>query len=471
MRAIGDFGAYTLGGDTGGEPVVPMVDLTLGVMQGGTPFNTTQVGSLYRNAATLNTSEPMSLNPTVPYMQMPLGMCEAVAEFLPVTFNENLGLYLWNINDPQFAKIVRSPAYMGIAFARAGQPNLLIQVPFSVLNLTLTAPLVSQPTQYFPCKPSYSTDDKFYLGRAFLQSAYLTVNWQRRTFTMSQGSGPDSGPATIVPIQSNDDTIGTSEAENFIRSWSAHWNTLPEGPETGISPGTKVGIAIGAISGAASLISVIMYFIRRHNKKKLQRSGSSVTNLQGSPSNASSKAQLMMREGNPRTPLPGYPGPNNRQWYTSGMKSVKEMEGSAPYYGAVQFDAAPYGRQPSQSQYNYGRNTPRGYGYGRPAQYGPSELGHTQITELQARNVQHASPDSPVEIHGREVGLIPFALRPEDLKTPVGSWNMSPPNKGRASAASSQPPAPHRASNDRPNVTRNSKGFWEVSPASPESGG
>lgn len=49
-----------------------------------------------------------------------------------------------------------------------------IKVPFALLNLTLDYPLVDRPTPYFPCMPTNRT---YGLGRAFLQAAFVGVNW------------------------------------------------------------------------------------------------------------------------------------------------------------------------------------------------------------------------------------------------------------------------------------------------------
>jgi hypothetical protein len=127
---VGEVGVFSFNGVGGGEPAVNMIDVTLGVETGTTPFNSTNIGSLYRLGNSHNSSELVSLNPTVPYMQFPLGTCEAVAEFLPVTFNDGLGLFLWNMNDPQFERIVSSAAYMAISFATTGSGSLTIKSPF-----------------------------------------------------------------------------------------------------------------------------------------------------------------------------------------------------------------------------------------------------------------------------------------------------------------------------------------------------
>jgi hypothetical protein len=73
-------------------------------------------------------------------------------------------------------RLSHHPPYIEFTFRlnSSVSQNVITNLPFS-LNLTLTAPYVDQPNQYFPCRPFYA--DAFYLGRAFLQGAFLGVNW------------------------------------------------------------------------------------------------------------------------------------------------------------------------------------------------------------------------------------------------------------------------------------------------------
>ena len=263
-RAVGPVGVYDLGGVAGGEPVVNMIDVSLGVETGSTPFNTTNIGSLYVPGNSHNVSEPMSLNPTVPYMQMPIGTCESVAEFLPVSFDSDLGLYLWNTDDPRYNQITTSAAYMSITLSTTDSDSLTIKVPFTVLDLTLTAPLVSQPTQYWPCKPIDSPDDRYYLGRAFLQAAYLGVNWQTAKFFVAQAAGPDSGPSSVAAFDQTAVTMGSVSSSVFATSWASRW-TAVDGTASGLSTAAKIGIVVGAVS-FLTLVAVAVYFCMRRRR-------------------------------------------------------------------------------------------------------------------------------------------------------------------------------------------------------------
>ena len=73
---------------------------------------------------------------------------------------------------------------------------MTIDVPFSLLNLTLTAPLVETPTRYFPCNPfdwgkSYNV---YTLGKALPASSIsrseLATRWLGE-LVLGSSAGPE----------------------------------------------------------------------------------------------------------------------------------------------------------------------------------------------------------------------------------------------------------------------------------------
>ena len=268
-RTLGPVGVFTLSGAT---PLANIIDISMGVYTGGSPFNQTTINGLFRFGG--NKTGPAVLNPAVPYMMLPQATCDAIAAYLPVTYQSSSGLYTWNTNDPNYLKIVSSPAYIQFTFAQSLTTNLTVVVPFPLMNLTLTTPILNQPQPYFPCKPYYPPDGKYFLGRAFLQAAFLSVNWEQNKFFLTQAPGPNSGPIQITTINPTDTSIGSNPIDTFINSWSQKWSPLPTPsgspnstgsgsgpsvtgttpPSSGLSDGAKIGIGVGV--GLAALIAI-----------------------------------------------------------------------------------------------------------------------------------------------------------------------------------------------------------------------
>ena len=262
-RVIGQVASVDVSG-VGGEPIAGLVDSSIGVEAGGTPFNATEMPSLFR--ADGNLTMQVMLNPLVPYMFLPTSMCDAYAQWLPLTWQDNPGLYVWNTNDYRYQSIVKSPAYLSFTFQTTDTGNMTVKVPFSLLNLTLESPLVDSPTQYFPCKPYNSPDGVFFLGRAFLQAAYLGINWDQNKFFMAQAAGPGAQQPSVQIIKTTDNTLESNPSSTFLQTWQSKWTLLPANASSSTNNATSVqtptsgtggsGLSTGAIVGIGVGIGV-----------------------------------------------------------------------------------------------------------------------------------------------------------------------------------------------------------------------
>lgn len=264
-------------------------DVKLGVEEGGSPFDPASTGSLYQvnNASDAVTMAALTFgaprgtvivipNPAAPYIYLPYGTCEAVAQFLPVSWNAHAGLYTWNTADPQYPRIVNSPAYLEFILADKLATNISIKVPFKLLNLTLESPIVDTPTAYFPCKPLNSTYGFYELGRAFLQAAFLAVNYEQNLTFLAQAPGPDPDQSVLQTIKPSDTNLISNPIASFRNSWTNHWTVLPttnspSNRNTGLSTGAKAGIALGALAAFALLLLGLLFLLRRRKRNNASR--------------------------------------------------------------------------------------------------------------------------------------------------------------------------------------------------------
>ncbi|KAF1969191.1 hypothetical protein BU23DRAFT_653604 [Bimuria novae-zelandiae CBS 107.79] len=225
------FGGYNKGRVIGpvtsfrNETAVDLLDIGIGVEYGASPF------AFDAKEELLSTGTTKALpNPLAPYLSLPGTTCENIAKLLPVTYDVSLRYYLWNTHDPLYTKIVSSPAYLSFSFppSPGHTDNVVIKVPFALLNLTLEHPITDSPKQYFPCVPY---ERGIVLGRAFLQAAFLGRNWIEGTSWLAQAPGP--GPAReglgeqYTNIEENDAIIEGFEGEGlFNQSWAGHWSIV-----------------------------------------------------------------------------------------------------------------------------------------------------------------------------------------------------------------------------------------------------
>ena len=299
---LGGFDAWRLTGAVSTQQVskdysleIDLFDIGIGVESGGSPFPySSRQGILADGNSSIHGSIPVLMNAGAPYLSLPNSTCASITRDLPVTYQAKYGLYFWDTTDPRYMKIVTSPSFLSFTFRASGSSpstNLTINVPFSLLNLTLDEPLISTPTPYFPCQPP-QLGDEFSLGRAFLQAAFIGVNWGMQTqgeWYLAQAPGPGvASTPSQVPFAG---TVNSPPSNDWAGTWQDHWTPLPNASSmtassgvatnspapisTGLSSGAKAGIGIGVAVVVLVLIGAALLFIRNRRNNQLQSAESS----------------------------------------------------------------------------------------------------------------------------------------------------------------------------------------------------
>ncbi|KAH8711971.1 hypothetical protein GQ44DRAFT_776397 [Phaeosphaeriaceae sp. PMI808] len=273
-----------------------LLDINIGVAAGGSPWDFKEKkGLLISNTSQVTTLAALP-DPRQTYLHLPGKTCEEIAKYIPIKMDSTLKYWLWDTGKPEYKTIVTSPAYLGFTFppAPGASNNVTIKVPFSLLNLTLDAPITKKPTPYFPCQ-SYNpaSGQPYILGRAFLQAAFIGRNWNRQISWLGQAPGPGASKNGLgnVMLDINDTDLDLPDvftnANLFTQSWANYWTPLPdpEGsssspspsgppfspndknqPNSELSTGVKVGIGLGAVAVVLLAIGVILLFLRRRQK-------------------------------------------------------------------------------------------------------------------------------------------------------------------------------------------------------------
>lgn len=273
-RALGPVGVFRYDQPTAAPPLL-LLDVLLGTHIGGSPFSppisgTTEhpstsvwrgIGDNFRADEVTKRfggkagSAVIMVNPAVPYMYLPPGTCEAAAAHLPVTFSRELNLFLWDTTSAAYGRIINSPSYLAFVFADRTAANITIKVPFQLLNLTLEAPLVATPMQYFPCRSFDSAYGFWMLGRAFLQAAFLGVDFERNLTYLAQAPGPDMEQSVLVERPAGREGLETNPIEEWESSWMKRWTVLAvdeaalaEQGANGLGVRAIVGIVVGVLA-------------------------------------------------------------------------------------------------------------------------------------------------------------------------------------------------------------------------------
>ncbi|KAL8806912.1 MAG: hypothetical protein Q9182_001041 [Xanthomendoza sp. 2 TL-2023] len=150
------------------------------------------------------------IDSTVPHIWLPLDACRAFENAFGLTYDNATDLYLVNSTLHDTLKRQNASVSFIVGNSIDGGPSVNITFPYASFDLQVTSPIVAEPTRYFPLRRA-DNDTQYTLGRTFLQEAYLTVDYERSKFSVSQAKLPDGVPPTLIPISSpNDSTTTTS---------------------------------------------------------------------------------------------------------------------------------------------------------------------------------------------------------------------------------------------------------------------
>lgn len=258
---------------------IKMKDIGLEVAAGGSPFGFKSVNGLFKQDSGALVPKDITIDPTKPYMYLPEATCDAITSSFPISFDSGLGLYIWDTTGSGYANITSSATYLSFSFNKDGLNNqtITVKVPLRLLTLTLQDPLVDKNTTYFPC---YRSTDTPVLGRAFLQAAFVGVNWfegnNTGTWFLGQAPGPDVSDVDMTAINAQASSLAASD-HSWEDSWAKHWHPLPEPSNStssngGLSIGAKAGVGVGVGVAGFTLITAMVWIaiLRRQRRGRLQ---------------------------------------------------------------------------------------------------------------------------------------------------------------------------------------------------------
>ncbi|KAK4179594.1 aspartic peptidase domain-containing protein [Triangularia setosa] len=206
------------------------------------------------NSATL-LSDPieMFIDSTDPNIWLPEEACEAFEEAFGLELDDESGLYL--VNETHRNRLLDSDAQVSFRLSdvRSGGDTVTIVLPYAAFDLTAKVPLVANSRHYFPLRRANSSS-QYTLGRTFLQEAYLSVDYERKTFNVSSCVWNQGAEEKIVAITSPDDP-------------DADLSSPTSSSSSGLSDGAIAGIVVGAVLGVALIAGgIALCFLRKRRK-------------------------------------------------------------------------------------------------------------------------------------------------------------------------------------------------------------
>src|SRR5436305_2648157 len=158
----------------------------------------------------ISEAELHTIDSSTPFMWLPAFVCDQFAQALNLVYDDNLQLYLYADNGTTLDNIRSQNITFTFTIADSpGSSNAVdISLPFAAFDLELSYPypglvanFTSGSTSYFPLRRA-ANDTQYTIGRSFLQEAYLTVDYERNNFSVSQATFATDSLTNInlVPI-------------------------------------------------------------------------------------------------------------------------------------------------------------------------------------------------------------------------------------------------------------------------------
>lgn len=209
------------------------------------------------------TSDPLLNSGIISYIStliadiwLPPSVCEQFEKVFGLAWDEQTELYL--LNDSSHKSLLdKNPEVRFKVGPQVSGDAVTINMPYWNFYQTATSALTgNSSTLYFPLKRA-ANDTQYFLGRTFLQSAYLSADYERNIFNLSQALYPSSSiqediAAILPPLEQ---TSGGSS------------NGAGSGSKSGLSTGAIAGIAVGGAVVVIVLATVAFILYRRKKAK------------------------------------------------------------------------------------------------------------------------------------------------------------------------------------------------------------
>ncbi|KAL2153391.1 hypothetical protein VTH82DRAFT_4546 [Thermothelomyces myriococcoides] len=252
------------------------------------------------------------IDSSTPYLWLPTEVCERFAAALNLKWREDLGLYVFSdgaqythyLNDESLTFTFSLSSYQNAD--NFGQPLNMA----GVVNITLPAAAFAQllrypfknviqwgdsSVPYFPLKRSTKevNDNKYIIGRTFLQEAYIITSYDRGTFSVHQA---------LFPLNSTRNYT-LEEITRPIDSPYPRYEGDDTPPEEGLNTGQTVGIVLGAFIVGSIAALILWFWLSRKRKGKRKEKQKEASGQEEENNDASHKEEVDEEEEEPQSPI------------------------------------------------------------------------------------------------------------------------------------------------------------------------
>jgi hypothetical protein len=216
-----------------------------------------------------------NIDSSTPYLWLPPIVCNRFAEALGLTYNKTLNLYTFDANTSQHTNLSESEINFTFQLSDLESSVELVNItlPYAAFDLQLTFPFIPNTTYgsddaskyYFPLAQA-SNEAQYTIGRAFLQEAYLVVDYERNNFSVHQAVhtvNPLYNTSIITISSPSNSTFTGNPNDSSADSGNSSASTEPQ--KITLSTGAIAGIVIGCVA-LLGLVAFGFWYWRRNRR-------------------------------------------------------------------------------------------------------------------------------------------------------------------------------------------------------------
>jgi hypothetical protein len=145
-----------------------------------------------------------AIDSTVTQLWLPNDVCDQFVQAFDLKYDKDTDLFLVDESTRQNLQKLNPQLSFRLGNNLGdfkSEDTVTIVLPYAAFDLQASYPLYDKPTSYFPIRRALNTDT-YTLGRAFLQEAYLIVDYGKESFSVNQAVYSDPVPdPDIVAIR------------------------------------------------------------------------------------------------------------------------------------------------------------------------------------------------------------------------------------------------------------------------------
>ena len=240
----------------------------------------TATGTLNNNVTLLSNDIAALVDTTLPFIWLPLSVCQVFEEAFGLVWNDTNQFYLINDTIHQQLLMQNPNVTFELGTSTLGKETVNITLPYGAFDLQASSPIFPNGTNYFPLRRA-SNSSQYTLGRAFFQEAYFLIDYEQSNFSISQGLFSAKATADIITIDHSTQNLATNTTSG---SQSSHHISRP------IVIGTAVTLSVAIV--VLSVLAIIL--TRRFRNRSWSRSRNNSTSSEPLP--------VQMTDGPPNSP-------------------------------------------------------------------------------------------------------------------------------------------------------------------------